>query len=309
MNLFAGRLRICIELASLGVLLYGAYTQRQVLANALLALHHSQPLLVLCCLLLAWTIYAWSGLSYYILTKRHIPLKLITLTHLAAAGPGRIIPGGGGHISFGVLLLRKHRYSYQQAIVVSTLHNFVGLAINALLVLLLIATGTIHPHLNVVSADILRNVALICAVIVCTVGIFAFAKLKTHLRTLGAAYQNIVTDLRQHPTTSVKLVGCALATILTNALILYVAAKALDTPIAMAQAIFVTSTGSALAGLIPTPGGVGGAEAGLLAGLYSFGYPLQAAASIVALYRAATYIQPLAPGIAAYVWLRHHKNI
>jgi uncharacterized membrane protein YbhN (UPF0104 family) len=49
------------------------------------------------------------------------------------------------------------------------------------------------------------------------------------------------------------------------------------------------SSGVALGSIVPTPGGLGGVEAGLIAAFVAFGYDPTLAASATVLFRLATY--------------------
>jgi undecaprenyl-diphosphatase len=59
-------------------------------------------------------------------------------------------------------------------------------------------------------------------------------------------------------------------------------------------------TGSAVAQAAPTPGGIGAAEAVLIAGLTAFGLTSAVAVPAVFLYRFATFWLPIIPGWAAF---------
>jgi undecaprenyl-diphosphatase len=105
------------------------------------------------------------------------------------------------------------------------------------------------------------------------------------------------------------LVLTFLATLLTNGLMLYLAADAVGLQLTMGSAVVAMSTGVALGSLIPTPGGIGGVEAGLIASLYALGFDLHHATAAALLYRFATYALPFIPGIGAYLWLRKSKML
>ena len=63
--------------------------------------------------------------------------------------------------------------------------------------------------------------------------------------------------------------------------------------------------GSAVAQAAPTPGGIGAAEAVLIAGLTAFGLASAVAVPAVFLYRIATFWLPILPGWAAFQKLQH----
>jgi uncharacterized protein (TIRG00374 family) len=60
------------------------------------------------------------------------------------------------------------------------------------------------------------------------------------------------------------------------------------------------------AGVVPVPGGIGVAEAGLTAGLVAVGVPEETALGAALLHRLLTYYLPAVWGFAALRWLGHH---
>jgi uncharacterized protein (TIRG00374 family) len=69
--------------------------------------------------------------------------------------------------------------------------------------------------------------------------------------------------------------------------------------------VFAVFTMGVVAGTVtPTPGGLVGAEAGLLAGLVAYGVDASPALAAVLLYRFLTYWLPLVPGFAVFITIR-----
>ena len=58
-----------------------------------------------------------------------------------------------------------------------------------------------------------------------------------------------------------------------------------------------------------TPGGLGGVEAGLVAGIVAFGYSTTLAFSAVIIYRLITFWLPILPGYLAFWLLRRYKVV
>ena len=59
-----------------------------------------------------------------------------------------------------------------------------------------------------------------------------------------------------------------------------------------------------IANVIPTPGGVGAVEGGMIGAYAAFGVPLYAATAAVLAYRFFAFILPTLPGLVAFVRLR-----
>ena len=77
----------------------------------------------------------------------------------------------------------------------------------------------------------------------------------------------------------------------------------------MAAIAVVYLTGSAIGSIIPTPGGIGGVEAALTAGLTAAGLPGAVAVSAVLLFRLLTFWLPVPFGWAALNFLEHQQDL
>ena len=78
---------------------------------------------------------------------------------------------------------------------------------------------------------------------------------------------------------------------------------------ALSQLILINTAVSLFAGLMPVPGGVGVAEAGLTAGLQGIGIPSSIAISTAIAFRLITFYLPPLWGSFAMRWLRKHSYV
>jgi uncharacterized protein (TIRG00374 family) len=78
---------------------------------------------------------------------------------------------------------------------------------------------------------------------------------------------------------------------------------------AMSQLILINTGVSLFAGLMPVPGGVGVAEAGLTAGLQAIGVPGAVAVSTAVTFRLVTFYLPPLWGSFAMRWLRRNSYV
>ena len=86
-----------------------------------------------------------------------------------------------------------------------------------------------------------------------------------------------------------------------------VAAFGRSVPIASIAVVYLT--GSAIGSILPTPGGLGGVEAALTAGLTAAGLPGAIAVSAVLLFRLLTFWLPVPFGWAALSYLERHQAL
>ena len=82
--------------------------------------------------------------------------------------------------------------------------------------------------------------------------------------------------------------------------VLYASARAFGVDLSLVQVLVVFTFGLAIATISPTPGGIGGAEAGLVAALTATGVGANQALTIALTYRLLTYWLPILPGLIAF---------
>jgi uncharacterized protein (TIRG00374 family) len=87
-------------------------------------------------------------------------------------------------------------------------------------------------------------------------------------------------------------------------LTLWASAVALGMEVSFTQIFIVFTLGNTATMLVPTPGGVGAAEAGLYAGFTVLGFPASLSLAVVTLYRVITFWIPIIPGFIFFVNLR-----
>jgi uncharacterized protein (TIRG00374 family) len=120
--------------------------------------------------------------------------------------------------------------------------------------------------------------------------------------TLGQVLPRLL-EVAQHPRKLALGIGGALLLSATyiGCLAACVAAFGRTVPIASIAVVYLT--GSAIGSVLPTPGGLGGVEAALTAGLTAAGMPGAVAVSSVLLFRLLTFWLPVPFGWAALSFL------
>ena len=103
-----------------------------------------------------------------------------------------------------------------------------------------------------------------------------------------------------NPLKMLALFGGSLAITMSYVFALWYSIAAFGGGLGFVAVTAVYLTGSALAQVAPTPGGIGAAEAALIAGLTAFGLDAAVAVPAVFLFRVATFWLPILPGYLAY---------
>jgi uncharacterized membrane protein YbhN (UPF0104 family) len=116
-------------------------------------------------------------------------------------------------------------------------------------------------------------------------------------------------EVAQHPRKLALGIGGALVLSLSYILCLAVCVAAFGRPVPIASIAVVYLTGSAIGSILPTPGGLGGVEAALTAGLTAAGLPGAVAVSAVLLFRLITFWLPVPFGWAALNYLEREQAL
>jgi glycosyltransferase 2 family protein len=304
--------RALLEFIGLIVLVAISYSQRGVLREAVGTVSQIHAWWLAVILGMFWLILPLTAFSYKQITPKPDKLRIRTtiLAHLAGAGPGRIIPGGIGNLSIGAVHLKKTGLSIEQAVSVVITNNLFGLLTSISLVLIAIIA---RPETLVLLGGELSSGHILISVLAIT----AFAVIIQWLMHARSTHKEIVKALRQwrqvlrhflhYPSKVLSVVCISLIITAVSTLMLYLSAVAVGSTVTLLDALFALSFGIAIGSIFPTPGGIGGVEAGIIATLIVLGYDGTTATSIAVLFRVATYWQPLLPGTLSYLYLRERK--
>ena len=302
--------RALLELVGLALLIGLSINQRAVIGEAMETIRSSDVLYLLIMLGLYWLLLPLTSISYRLLSYRNIPLGTTVLAQMAGSGPGRVIPGGLGHISIGAAHLHKTGLTMRKAILVTVANNLIGMITNAIIVILAILY---HPDLLSKIIDNISTLTILTILIVIT-ALLSIGLWLSHVRSTRKTIAKVNKNWLQlfhnvfknpHKLATILIIACTI--VLGHAAILLMAGQALGEQISLVDALIALSAGVFIGGAIPTPGGIGAVEAGTISTLIVLGYDAATATSIALLFRIATYWQPLLPGMAAYLYLRERK--
>ena len=126
--------------------------------------------------------------------------------------------------------------------------------------------------------------------------------------TLGQVLPRLL-EVAQQPRKLALGIGGALLLSLSYILCLAACVAAFGRSVPLASVAVVYLTGSAIGSILPTPGGLGGVEAALTAGLTAAGLPGAVAVSAVLLFRLLTFWLPVPFGWAAMSYLEREQAL
>jgi glycosyltransferase 2 family protein len=241
------------------------------------------------------------------LVPQHLSLLRGWAVQLSTAFVGVAMPPTVGHVAVNARYLRREKVddsSIAAAVAMSQVVNIVTTVL--LLIVFGLLTGSGLSKFKIApGTDLLIGLAAIVAVIIILLAIpKSRAKLAStvwpHLRGIGPR----LLDAVSHPGRLALSAGANL--LLTAAyLVAFIAAlRAVGAHPAILPAAVVYLAGNAVGSAAPTPGGIGGVEAVLAAGLTAMGIPAHEAIPAVLLFRIATFWLPIPAGWVSYLLLQ-----
>ena len=221
----------------------------------------------------------------------------------ASSFASKLAPAGAGGLALNARFLTKNNHTITQATSIAAINNFMGFAghMSLLLIVVLFGASSISEAFSIEVSLPPIVVILIVSAVVMVLGVILFVE-KIRKKIVKVLVQ-IKNDFLEYKKNLSKLVGSYFASILVTlsyTAALYASVHALGATLSPLQVLLVFTVGVATASVTPTPGGIGGAEAGLVAALTATGMESSQALSITLLYRLTTYWIPIIPGFILF---------
>jgi glycosyltransferase 2 family protein len=247
-----------------------------------------------------------SGLSLRGAVATPLPLLPCVVLQSAKKFVGLTMPGSAGPIALNVRFLQRMGAPTGEAVAAGAIDNLSETIVQLLLVAFLLPfvdldidtgqAGGAVPSGRVVGVILLVLVAVIAVVMaVPSLRAKVVPSVRGGLSSLWAVARNRGKRI--------ELFGGNLATEVLFALTLGAVCHAYGVDLTLLQLLVINMATSALAGLIPVPGGVGAAEASLTAGLVAVGIDDSTAFAIALTHRLCTSYLPPIWGYFALKWL------
>jgi glycosyltransferase 2 family protein len=238
---------------------------------------------------------------------KHLSLIRGFGVQLSTAFIGVAMPPTVGHVAVNARYLHRQNVDEGSIAAAVTMSQVVNIVTTVLLLIVFgLLTGSGLSRFKIApGTDLLIGLAAIAAVIIILVSVP-----QTRARLAGIVWpylRNVgprMLDAISHP---LRLAISAGANLLLTAayLVAFIAAlRAVGAHPAILPAAVVYLAGNAVGSAAPTPGGIGGVEAVLAAGLTAIGIPAHEAIPAVLLFRVATFWLPIPAGWVAYMLLR-----
>ncbi len=295
------RMRGLIQIVVLGLLLYLIVAGFTGLSDSVEAVRTARPSLVLLAAICVGMSYVCAALTYRLLAARRLVFRQLLLLQISGGLVNRLLPAGLGGLGVNAYYLKRHGHTLTQATAIVTLNNLLGFIGNVLLVAGIVMFAPPHVSIRVHISS--QQLGLILAgLLVVSLALRIIARRygrKMRLYKIKSQLQAYFHLLVRRPVATGGALVSSLALTSLHVSGLYLVLQALSVHGSWAAALLAISGGTIVAALVPTPGGLGGAEAGIAGMLVACGIPLAMATTAAILYRGLTYWLPLLPGYVA----------
>jgi len=175
----------------------------------------------------------------------------------------------------------------------------------------LLLVGSSLQFADTGGGDSLSTIILIAIIALgVAVAVLVFApKLRARImKPIRPALHDIKTVLSS-PRKFFSIIGGNFASQLLYAIVLGMNLRAYGASLPLPALLLVNTGATFIASIVPVPGGMGVAEAGLVAGLTAFGIPSETAVAAALTHRLITFYIPPTWGWVAFRWLTRHDYL
>ena len=248
-------------------------------------------------------IYLLAAALYHILALHPLTFIRTVEAQVASGFTSKLLPSGLGVIGLYIQYLRRYRHTLGEAVAVVSLNNLAAIVGHIGLVVIVIAVGAPLPQLD--TERLIPGTASLW--LIGAAACLAVAALVFFRRKLRIFWQSIVKTLTVYRRRPGKVIWAIVVSMPQTAAyigVLYASMLALGGELDI-RAVFMVATFSMLVGtLVPVPGGIVGAEAGLTAGFVAYGFSVPEGLAIALIYRAFIYWLPIVPGLIVFAYRR-----
>jgi len=257
--------------------------------------------------------FVFASLSYRFLAFRKLKLFKILLVQFASVPLNILLPAGVGNISINYLFLRTNHHKKIQAGLVVMINNSIGVIANiSILAVILLIFGISKGEVRIYSFDKNWTIFLIALALVLALISF-WVIIKGHVKKVKSILEQLIRALLTFRKRILSLVGsylCAGLQAVSTGLAFWFCINAYGVNLTYPIAFLIFSLSVVVGAAVPTPGGLGGVEASLVAGLvvvHATNTPT--AIAIVLIYRLISYWLHIAIGILPLLLIRRLKLV
>ena len=252
--------------------------------------------------------YVLAASTYCLLAFKPLSYAQEFIVQLAAMFVNRLLPAGIGGIgaNYAYLRHRDHK-AYQAGSIVAT-NNLLGIVGHILIVLS--AVLLYYPKNILPTGSIKKSLAMGLEIIIAVIFIGLLIAIFTKKLTFKKIIKDFLIQVKSYQNRPWKTLSALLTQIglsICNVLCLSYSAKAVGINLSFVTILIIFSFSTGVRTLTPTPGGLGGFEAGLFAGFITYNVSHSDALAVVLIYRLISYWFPLIIGAVAFIYVSNRK--
>jgi len=274
-------------------------------------LHKSDWRWSIVALALSAATYAAAALSLSGFVADRLPFFRTVLAQVAGSFVTLVTPAAVGGAALNIRYLQRRKIPAAVAAASVGVAQVVAFALHLMLLVVLAAIAGSSAKENIQPPQWAWYVPAGLVVVALAVAAIPATRrvLRARVSPMFGQVLPRLLEIAQHPRKLALGIGGALLLSATyiGCLAACVAAFGQTVPIASIGVVYLT--GSAIGSILPTPGGLGGVEAALTAGLTAAGVPGAAAVSAVLLFRLLTFWLPVPFGWAALHYLERQQAL
>ena len=221
----------------------------------------------------------------------------------------KLLPSFVGVLTLNVYYLIKKSHTPTQAATVMTANALTSAVAYATLIIIGLTQSSVSFDNLDGSVTIPTNLIFLILILLAGLAYFLYRSIDLRQK-IGKMWADIKANIKaykQKPASLAISVLCNGLGSSANVFVIFASAHAIGVEVSFAQALIAYTFGNIAMSLIPTPGGIGAAEAGIYSGLVFTGINGADAMTITLLYRLISYWLPIIPGYMFFWGLR--KNV
>lgn len=293
-------IRSVLKIVIVGLIIYLVVAGFGGLSHSWAAIKSANPQYIGLAILAIAGSYVAAAVTYMLLSPRRLRFGP-TLTIQTAGGlVNRLLPAGLGGLGINTIYLNKRGLALPLAATVVTLNTAIGFVGNLLLVAATVLLGRL-PSVQLQLPAVPVQPYILGAIVLLIVAIIVL--LRRHMnRRWRLGLRDAARYLRTaatRPLHTILALGSSMSLTALHVFGLYFVLQSVGVPQVWGVVLVAISIGAAAGAAVPTPGGLGGAEAGIAAVLIAYGVSADNAVAAALVYRGITYWLPLLPGYFA----------
>ncbi|MDB5164455.1 MAG: integral rane protein [Candidatus Saccharibacteria bacterium] len=271
-------------------------------------IRHAQATALIAAAVCTGLTYLAAAGTYYLIGLRQLRYWHTVLVQVASMFINRLLPAGIGALGANYAYLRGQKHTPAQAGAVVAVNNFLGLAGHVVLVIIIVSLY--HDRLPPVHMFSVNHRAIWFGLLIVAVVLglaFSVSAWRRRLRATLISFSEQLLNFRKRPWRLLGGLGSSMGLTLSNVLGLYFCLLAVHGSASFVMVLLVFTLGVGLGTATPTPGGLGGFEAGLVAGFIAYHVPSSQALAAALLYRLLSYWLAIGVGAIAFAYAQQKR--